>query len=57
MKLLVVKGTIVYKGKNIVAGESFECNKDIAQGLLRANVAEEVVEEVVEAPKKGSKAK
>ena len=42
MKLLVVKGSVVYKGKEFAKGETFECDKGVSESLLKANLVEQV---------------
>jgi len=38
MKVLVEKGTVVYKGEEYQKGTSFECEKATAENLLKANI-------------------
>lgn len=52
MKVKVEKGTVVYKDKEYQSGTSFECEKAIAENLLKANIVS-----IVEAVKKQAKAK
>ena len=49
MKVTVVRGTVIYKGKSVARGETFECEKEIAESLLKSNT----VAEAVKATKKG----
>jgi len=48
MKVKVVKGSIVYKGNEFAVGETFECDKEVANSLLVANLVELVVDSTQE---------
>lgn len=41
MKLTVARGVIVYKGKEIECGKTFECDKGVAEQLINGNAAVE----------------
>ena len=42
MKVKVIVGSVVYKGKEFFEGNEFECEKPVAESLLKGNVVEEV---------------
>lgn len=59
MKITVIRGVIVYKGKEIKKGSTFECEKGVAEQLINGNAAvehktpevEKEVKKEVEKPK------
>jgi len=69
MKVKVVKGSVVYEGKEYVDGDAFECSASIAESLLVASKVEQAqtqddtdeqkgkVEQAQPKARKGKKAK
>ncbi len=52
MRVKVLKGAVVYKGKEYVKGVAFNCEKSIVSNLIVANIVQEVKEPIKQEVKK-----
>lgn len=55
MRVRVIIGSVVYKGDEYEAGKEFECDKNVAESMLKGNLVEEVKTTPKAKAKKGSK--
>lgn len=44
MKIEVVKGSVIYKGTEYECGSAFDCEKGVAESLIKGNVARKIDE-------------